>query len=164
MPLETTADTGRQKKKATEKAKAKAKEKGKGKGLAKGDGKKGKGKGKGPQTGCWNCGGAHYASDCPTGKSKGKGKASPTYGLVEEEYDWDWTPPESASPVSEVRQLSSLRAVQRNQSMFKTVSNHWKRRKHNSSVSRRPLWGRSRIEKGWRWNQFQNRSCWTVLA
>ena len=43
-----------------------------------GDGKGSKGKdgnkgaGKGPQTGCWNCGGARYASNCPnTGKGNG---------------------------------------------------------------------------------------------
>ena len=34
--------------------------------------------GKGPKSGCFNCGGPHYASNCPTGKGKaGKGgKAS----------------------------------------------------------------------------------------
>ena len=38
------------------------------------DGQKGgsKGKGKGPKDGCFNCGGAHYASACPKGKGKGK--------------------------------------------------------------------------------------------
>ena len=36
------------------------------------DGQKGGGKGKGPTTGCFTCGGAHYASNCPKGKGKGK--------------------------------------------------------------------------------------------
>ena len=76
-------------------------------------GNKGKGGGKGPNTGCWVCQGPHYASYCPQAKSKGKGKASPAYGLVEEEYDWDWIQPASVNPPSEVRQLSSLRIVQR---------------------------------------------------
>ena len=56
--------------------------KGKGKGgdmNAKG-GQKGKGKGKGPKEGCWNCGGDHYQSACPSAPSasawttKGGGK------------------------------------------------------------------------------------------
>ena len=39
---------------------------------AKGKGKGGKGKG-GPATGCFTCGGNHYASQCPKGKGKAKG-------------------------------------------------------------------------------------------
>ena len=36
---------------------------------------KGGGKGNGPVYGsCWNCGGAHYAKECPKGKGKGFGK------------------------------------------------------------------------------------------
>ena len=54
--------------------------KGKGKGeVGYGGGQaKGKGKGKGPSTGCWQCGGDHYQSQCPkggkAGGSKGGGK------------------------------------------------------------------------------------------
>ena len=44
-----------------------------GEGFQEGKGKS-KGKGKGPRTGCFTCGGAHYASNCPQGKGKGKGK------------------------------------------------------------------------------------------
>ena len=91
----------------------KEKEKGKGKGKGqeqggKGDGKSGKGKGKGPVGGCWICAGSHYASNCPQGKSKGKGKARPAYGLVEEEVEW-----ETWSEGPEVRSLSGLQTVER---------------------------------------------------
>ena len=101
----------------------KGKGQGKGKGYSKGDGKKGKGSGKGPKTGCWICEGPHYASDCPKAKSKGKGKASPAYGLVEEEYDWDnWSQPVSWNPPSEsIRQLPFLREAQRNRQYSEQV-------------------------------------------
>ena len=48
-------------------AKGDGKSKGKGKGKAKGAGQSGKG----PKSGCFTCGGPHYASNCPA-----KGKAS----------------------------------------------------------------------------------------
>ena len=81
--------------------------KGKGKGKGKGDDKKGKGKGKGPATGCWICQGPHYASNCPLGKAKGKGKQT-AYGLQEDSGDWDhW-----GSETESVRQLSFLRIIE----------------------------------------------------
>ena len=46
--------------------------KGKGKGDSNMSGEKGKGKGKGPATGCWQCGGDHYASQCPHSQKGGK--------------------------------------------------------------------------------------------
>ena len=79
------------------KGKGKGGDKGKGKGASEsskgkgkswdlvkgGKGTKGKGK-RGPAYGCWNCGGDHYAVDCPT---KGKGKGSK--GLYTIDEDWD---------------------------------------------------------------------------
>ena len=56
-----------------DKGKGKPKGKGKGKGNFKDKGGKGKGNdttGKGPKGGSWNCGQAHYATNCP---NKGKG-------------------------------------------------------------------------------------------
>jgi len=48
---------------------------------------KGKGKGKGPKTGCWQCGGAHYANQCPQGQpGKGKGKGKGLYPLQDESW------------------------------------------------------------------------------
>ena len=74
--------------------------KGKGKSSAKGKGKdsygpmKGKAQGKAPRYGgCYNCGGAHFASECP---DKGKGKGKPGKGFRSlEEYDYNsqwWSP------------------------------------------------------------------------
>ena len=68
-----------------------------GKGQAAGKGgkgaPKGKGGGKGPKGGCWQCGGSHYASQCPN-KGKGKGgKGKGAYGVWETESDesgWAW--------------------------------------------------------------------------
>ena len=65
-------------------------DKGKGKGKPAGDKGKGKGpesskgKGKGPVGGCWHCGGAHYASDCPRAGgwgTKGGGKGGKVMAL-----------------------------------------------------------------------------------
>ena len=58
-------------------------------------------------TGCWTCGGAHFASDCPRGKSKGKGKSAPAYGFAEEE-DWE----EWEEPTESIMRLSYLREVE----------------------------------------------------
>ena len=41
----------------------------------------------GPKGGCWQCGGNHYASNCP--KGKGKGKGVPTYS-VHTPWDGEW--------------------------------------------------------------------------
>ena len=70
-------------------AKGKGKDQGKGTGAGKGWGGKGKGGsadnatkggGKGPKGGCFNCGGNHYARECPKGGGKGsKGKGITCY-------------------------------------------------------------------------------------
>ena len=76
----------------TEKGKSKAKGNPKGwiESWGKGKGKdafgatKGKGQGKAPRYGgCYNCGGAHFASDCPD-KGKGKGKQGKSFRSLEE--------------------------------------------------------------------------------
>ena len=57
---------------------AKAPKGGKTKGAGKTGGGKAasQGKGKGPAAGCWECGGPHYAADCPNkGKAKGSAKS-----------------------------------------------------------------------------------------
>ena len=72
--------------------------KGKSKGFGKGN-EKGKGKGNGPATGCWICGGPHYASQCP------QGQAGSARTLA------DWWPEEEC--VGQVKRLSALRIIER---------------------------------------------------
>ena len=76
-------------------------DKGGGKGF-KGGGKGGKG-GKGPATGCWTCGGQHFASDCPYGKGGGKGGKGVKGGYNMMAQYW----PEPGSP----KPLCSLRTI-----------------------------------------------------
>ena len=50
--------------------------------------KKGKGGGtSSPKGGCFNCGGAHYAANCPKGRNKG-GKGVPTYSMNSSDCEW----------------------------------------------------------------------------
>ena len=86
---------------------------GPGKGFGKGSGKGG------PKGGCWNCGGNHYASDCPqNGHSKGKGKGK-LNGMEEygEQSEGDvggdgWsTPSVNGWSTPSVRRLSAMTTV-----------------------------------------------------
>ena len=52
--------------------------------------------------------GPHCASQCPKGKSKGKGKAAPAYGLAEDASWESWSEPSES-----IRQLSGLSVVTR---------------------------------------------------
>ena len=79
--------------------------KGKGKDQPKG-GSKGKGK-RGPlYGGCWNCGGSHFAAECPV---KGGGKGAKGLNAVEDWYSTEW----SSAP--SVRALSYFSEVNRSQ-------------------------------------------------
>ena len=64
----------------------KGEEKGKGSNKGSGKGENGNKGGKAPQdgTGCWNCGGQHFASQCPRNRGKG------AYGLWGEQEAGDW--------------------------------------------------------------------------
>ena len=82
-------------------------------GDARGPGGKGgkngaKGGEKGPRTGCWTCGGQHYASDCPKGKGKGKGA-----GGMNHLADWTW------EPEGELKNLCTLNTITGEQLMQK---------------------------------------------
>ena len=79
---------------------------GKGKGQQAADGKN-PGKG-GPKGGCWNCGGNHYAQNCPKGKGKG-GKAVPAYYMgTGSDEDWSTGSGEAVRPLSCIRQVPNF--------------------------------------------------------
>ena len=80
--------------------------KGKGKRKRRGERKERRRK-RGQQQVAGNCGGNHYASDCPKGKYKGKRKHT-AYGLQEDDNDWDsWS--QSSEPI---RQLSWMETIE----------------------------------------------------
>ncbi|MDA8582756.1 hypothetical protein N9L68_00955 [bacterium] len=85
---------------------------------SKGGKSKGKGKAAPPHITCYTCGGNHWQSDCPKGKSKGKGNL---YSL-NEEYSWnqEW-------PQAEIKQLSSLQTSTREE---EGKSRRWGRMQH----------------------------------
>ena len=73
------------------------------KGGSKGEQKGGKGGGKkGPATGCWTCGGQHFAAECPFGKGGGKGSKGGKAGFNAMSQWW---------PELNVRSLCALKAV-----------------------------------------------------
>ena len=75
--------------------------KGQTKGAAKGSIKGGfKGARKGPATGCWTCGGSHFASECPQSSGQGKGGKGKGFHMIDQ---W-W-------PETSVRPLCTLKAV-----------------------------------------------------